>query len=89
MTCQPQKKKGRSEMAARERLGRAALLRTRGFCIRDCDMAMGVYTRGLVMTVWTVLHIDCGSQAAVPVWPPPVLARGAYRRRPIKQTSIR
>lgn len=30
---------------------------------------MEVYTRCLVMTVWTVLHIDCGSQAAVPFWP--------------------
>lgn len=29
-------------MAARERLGRAALIRTRVFCICDRDMAMGV-----------------------------------------------
>lgn len=44
----------------------ALLLRARGFCICDREMAMGVYTRGLVVTVWTVLHIGCGSQAAVP-----------------------
>lgn len=65
MTCQSQKK-GRSETAARERLGMALLLRARGFCICDREMAMGVYIRGLVVTVWTVLHIGCGSQAAVP-----------------------
>lgn len=84
MTCQPHtKKKGKGEIAARERLGRAALLRTRGFCISDRDMATGVYTRGLVMTVWTVLPGSCSCLA------PPVLARGAYRIRPIKQISIR
>lgn len=85
MTCQPQKKKGKIEIAARERLGRAALLRTRGFCISDRDMATGVYTIGLVMTVWTVLR-QPGSCSYLA---PPVLARGAYRIRPIKQISIR
>lgn len=76
-------------MAARERLGRAILLLVRGFCICGREMAMGVYTRGLVMTVWTALHIDCGSQAAVPFWPILFLELGAYRRWPIKRTSIR
>lgn len=64
VTCQPQKKEAARWRQESDWEGRFCSAQG-AFAYCDRKMAMGVYTRGLVMTVWTALHIDCGSQAAV------------------------
>lgn len=70
-------------MAARELLERVALFRVRGFCIRDGKTVLGVYTKGL--------GNDGLDISTYRLWQPQVAdpALGAYRRRPIKRTSVR